>query len=139
MPFQKYLTLATALGLIASGVATPCRAATFSKSAAITAVEKLMPSDGPKEFVLFNLADPKSTADQLVYMLKESKEQNVVLAIIGPKLVPILDLLTGALETAKADNLEGLYLIVVADTKDQNRFRELVKPRGIHVKCGIYK
>jgi hypothetical protein len=139
MPFQKYLTLATALGLIASGVATPCRAATFSKSAAISAVEKLMPSDGPKEFVLFNLADPKSNADQLVYMLKESKEQNVALAIVGPKLEPIRALLTGALETAKADNLEGLYVLIVADAKDLNGFRELVKPRGIHVKCGVYR
>ncbi len=139
MPLRNYLTLATALGLIAPVLLTPCRAATFSKNAAISGIEKCMSSDGPKEYVLFNLADPKSTPDQLVYMLKESREENVALAIIGPKLEPIREILTNALETSKAEKLDGLYLIVVADTKDQAGFRELVKSRGIHVKCGVYR
>lgn len=98
-----------------------------------------MPSDGPKEFVLFNLADPKSTADQLVYMLKEAREQNVCLAICAPKLEPLRELLTSTLETTKADKLDGLYILIVADTKDLAGFRELVKGRGIHVKCGVYR
>ncbi len=138
MPLQKYLALATALGLIAP-LLTPCRAATFSKGAAISGIEKLMSGDGPKEYVLFNMADPKSTADQLVYMLKESHEENVALAIVGPKLEPIREILTKALDASKAEKLEGLYVLVVADAKDLQGFRELVKSRGIHVKCGVYR
>jgi len=138
MPFQKYLTLATALGLVAA-LPSPSFAATFSKNSAVAAVEKLMPSDGPKEYVMFNLTEKKSTAEQLSYMLKESKEANVCLAICGPKLEPIREMLDQALGNDRATDLEGLWIIIVADTKDLNGFRELLKPRGIHVKCGVYK
>jgi hypothetical protein len=139
MTSPKTLALATAFGLFAPFLVTPTEAATFSKNSAITAVEKLMPSDGPKEYVIFNLAEKKSTPDQLVYTMKEAKENNVVLAICGPKLEPIREMLSNALANDRSTDLEGLWVLIVADSKDLNGFRELLKPRGIHVKCGVYK
>lgn len=134
MPHLTLSSFAVALCLV-----TPCLGANFSKGAAAAAVERLMPSDGPKEFVMFNLADPKSSPEQLGYMLKEAKEESVALAICGPKLKPLHDMLAAALDANATEKLDGLYLIIVADEKDTPGFRELVKSRGIHVKCGVYK
>jgi len=134
MPGLTLPTLAVALCLV-----TPCLAANFSKGAAAAAVEKLMPSDGPKEFVMFNMTDPKSSSEQLGYMLKEAHEESVALAICGPKLQPIRDILAATLAANPTDKLDGLYLIIVADEKDTAGLREMVKSRGIHVKSGVFK
>jgi len=134
MPGLNLPSLAIVLCLV-----TPCLGANFSKGAAAAAVEKLMPSDGPKEFVMFNMTDPKSSSEQLGYMLKEAHEESVALAICGPKLQPIREILAATLAANPADKLEGLYLIIVADEKDTAGLREMVKSRGIHVKSGVFK
>ena len=134
MPGLNLPSLAIVLCLV-----TPCLGANFSKGAAAAAVEKLMPSDGPKEFVMFNMTDPKSSSEQLGYMLKEAHEESVALAICGPKLQPIREILAATLAANPADKLEGLYLIIVADEKDTAGLREMVKSRSIHVKSGVFK
>ncbi len=134
MPGLTLPSLAVVLCLV-----TPCLGANFSKGAAAAAVEKLMPSDGPKEFVMFNMTDPKSSSEQLGYMLKEAHEESVALAICGPKLQPIREMLAATLAANPADKLDGLYLIIVADEKDTAGLREMVKSRGIHVKSGVFK
>ena len=134
MPGLTLPSLAVVLCLV-----TPCLGANFSKGAAAAAVEKLMPSDGPKEFVMFNMTDPKSSSEQLGYMLKEAHEESVALAICGPKLQPISEMLAATLAANPADKLDGLYLIIVADEKDTAGLREMVKSRGIHVKSGVFK
>jgi hypothetical protein len=131
---QTFRSLAVTLCLV-----TPCLGANYSKGAAAAAVERLMPSDGPKEYVMFNLADPKASTEQLGYMLQEAHEQNVALAICGPKLGPLREMLVAALAANADQKLDGLYLIIVADEKDTAGLRELGKPRGIHVKSGVYK
>ena len=94
MPGLTLPSLAVVLCLV-----TPCLGANFSKGAAAAAVEKLMPSDGPKEFVMFNMTDPKSSSEQLGYMLKEAHEESVALAICGPKLQPIREMLAAEPDT----------------------------------------
>ena len=88
---------------------------------------------------MFNMTDPKSSSEQLGYMLKEAHEESVALAICGPKLQPIREILAATLAANPADKLEGLYLIIVADEKDTAGLREMVKSRGIHVKSGVFK
>lgn len=88
---------------------------------------------------MFLMTDPKASTEQLGYMLQEAKEQNVALAICGPKLGPLRDMLSAALAASPGTKYDGLYVIIVADEKDNAGLRDLVKGRGIHVKSGVYK
>jgi hypothetical protein len=128
--------LSVAIGLC---LATPCFAADYSLAAAAQAAGELMTKDGPKEFSLFNLPEPKAKPQQLLAALRQARDKKLCLAICAPKLDYIRDLLKNTLKSAKAERFEGLYLIVVADRVDAAGFDELLKDRGITVKYGAVK
>ena len=123
------------LGLI---LAASSYAADYSLNAAVTAAGKLMPKDGPQDFSLFNLPEPKAKPEQLLAALRQARDQKVCLAICSPKLKYIRNLLKDTMKTAKAEKFDGLYLIIVADQTDVAGFEELFKDRGIHAKYGVY-
>ncbi len=124
------------LGLI---LALSSYAAEYSLNSAAQAVDKLMPKDGPQDFALFNLPEPKAMPEQLLAALRQAKEQKVCLAICSPKLKYIRNLLKDTMKTAKAEKFDGLYLIIVADRTDVAGFDALLKDRGIHAKYGVYE
>lgn len=125
----------TILGLI---IAASSYAADYSLNAAAAAAGKLMPKDGPQEFSLFNLPEPKATPSQLLTTLRQARDQNVCLAICSPRLEYIRDLLKGTMNAAKAEKFDGLYLIIVAEKTDIAGIGEVLKDRGIRVKHGVY-
>lgn len=124
------------LGLV---LAVSCDAATYSLAAAAAAVGKLMPKDGPKEFSLFNLPEPKAKPKQLLTAMQQARDQKVCLAISSPKLDYIRDLMKGTMKAAKLERFDGLYLIIVADQIEAVGFNELLKNRGIKVKYGVFE
>lgn len=124
------------LGLV---LAVSSYAAEYSLNAAAAAAGKLMPKDGPKEFSLFNLPEPKAKPKQLLTTMQQARDQKVCLAICSPKLEYIRDLLKGTMKAAKAEKFDGLYLIIVADQVDAAGFDALLKDRGIHAKYGVFE
>jgi hypothetical protein len=123
------------LGLV---LAASSYAADYSLNAAATAAGKLMPKDGPNDFALFNLPEPKAMPEQLLTAFRQARDQKVCLAICSPKLKYIRNLLKDTMKTAKAEKFDGLYLIIVAEKIDAAGFDELLKDRGIHVKYGVF-
>jgi hypothetical protein len=130
----KFLIVVLGLVLAASSYA-----ADYTLSAAAAAAGKLMPKDGPKEFSLFNLPEPKAKPKQLLTTMQQARDQKVCLAICSPKLEYIRDLLKGTMKAAKAEKFDGLYLIIVAEQMDSAGFDTLLKDRGIHVRYGVYE
>jgi hypothetical protein len=114
-------------------------AADYSLKSAADAAAKLVPKDGPKEFSLFNLPEPKAKPKQLLATLRQARDQKVCLAICSPKIEYIRDLLKGTMKAAKDEKFEGLYLIVVADKIDAAGLDELLKDRGVRVAYGAYE
>lgn len=58
-------------------LAVSCCAADYSLNGAVEAAGKLMPKDGPKEFSLFNLPEPKAKPKQLLLTLRQARDQKV--------------------------------------------------------------
>lgn len=134
MNYRKLLLVVLSLILAAT-----CYAANYSLMAAATAAGKLMPKDGPQDFALFNLPEPKAKPEQLLSALRQAREQKVCLAICSPKLKYIRKLLKDTMKAAKTEKFDGLYLIIVADQMDAAGFDALLKDRGIHVSYGVYE
>ena len=124
------------LGLV---LAASSYAADYSLGVAAAAAGKLMPKDGPSEFVLFNLPEPKAKPAQLLTALRQARDQNACLAICSPKIEYIRDLLKDTMKAAKNEKFVGLYLIIVAERTDVADIDELIRNRGIHVKHGVYE
>jgi len=120
-------------------VATPGFAASYSLGAAAKTAGELMPKGGPKEFVLFNLPEPKAKPEQLLRALRQAREGRVCLAISAPKLDYIRDLLKGTFKAAKTERFDGLYLIIVAERVDKAALDEILKGRGITATYGTIK
>jgi hypothetical protein len=125
--------------ILGLGLAVSSYAAEYSLNAAAAAAGKLMPKDGPKEFSLFNLPEPKAKPKQLLTNMQQARDQKVCLAICSPKLEYIRDLLKGTMKAAKTEKFDGLYLIIVADQMDAAGFDALLKDRGIQVSYGVYE
>lgn len=134
MRIPKLLIVILGLGLAASSYA-----AGYSLNAAATAAGKLMPKDGPEEFALFNLPEPKARPEQLLAALRQARDQKVCLAICSPELKYIRSLLKDTMRTAKTEKFDGLYLIIVAEKTDIRSIDKILKDRGIHVKHGVYE
>lgn len=134
MHIPKILSIGLALCFM-----VPCLGADYSLNSAVEAAGKLMPTDGPKEFSLFNLPEPKAKPKQLLVTLRQARDQKVCLAICSPKLGYVRDLLQGALKAAKGEKFDGLYLIIVADQMDAAGFDEMLKGRGIKAKYGVFE
>lgn len=111
-------------------------AAEYSLNAAVEAAGRLMPKEGPQEFSLFNLPEPKAKPKQLLATLRQARDQKVCLAICSPKLDYIRDLLKGTMKAAKTEKFDGLYLIIVAERVDAAGCDEILKDRGIQVRYG---
>ena len=131
-------TLKLLLAILGLALAVSSYAANYSLNAAAAAAGKLMPSDGPEEFTLFNLPEPSAKPKQLLTTLRQARDQNMCLAICSPKVKYIRDLLKGTMKAAKAERFDGLYLIIVAERVDAAGFDELLKDRGIHAIYGVY-
>jgi hypothetical protein len=131
MRIHNILIVGLCFSLAVSGYA-----AGYSLNAAAAAAGKLMPKDGPQEFSLFNLPEPKAKPQQLLTTLRQARDQKVCLAICSPKLRYIRNLLKSTLEAAKEERFDDLYLIIIADKVDAASFDELLKNRGIHAKYG---
>ena len=134
MRTPKLLILVLSLVLGASSYA-----AEYSLNAAVTAAGKLMPEDGPSDFALFNLPEPKAKPEQLLAALRQARDQKVCLAICSPKLKYIRKLLKDTMKAAKTEKFDGLYLIIVADKTDAAGFDALLKDRGMQVQYGVYE
>jgi len=127
------------IAILGLALAVSSYAADYSLNAAAAAAGKLMPKDGPKEFSLFNLPEPKAKPKQLLTTLRQARDQKVCLAICSPKLEYIRELLKGTMMAAKAEKFDGLYLIIVAEQMDAAGLDEILKDRGIHVSYGVYE
>jgi len=125
--------------ILGLALAVSSYAADYSLNAAAAAAGKLMPKDGPKEFSLFNLPEPKAKPKQLLTTLRQARDQKACLAICSPKLEYIRDLLKGTMKAANAEKFDGLYLMIVAERMDAAGLDEILKDRGIHVLYGVYE
>ena len=133
---RTYKILIAALGLF---IGSSVLAASYTLGAAAKAAGDLMPKDGPKEFALFNLPEPKAKPEQLLSAFRQAKGGKACLAICAPKLDYVRDLLKITLKAAKAERFDGLYLIIVAERIDAAALDEILEDRGIIAKYGAIK
>ena len=117
---------------------TSAFAASYTLNRATKAAGKLMPKDGPAEFLLFNLPEPKAKPQDLLKYLRQAKENNAVLAIASPKVIYIRDLLADAMKIAEKEEFKGLYLIIIAEKTDASAFAKIMEGRGVNIKYGVF-
>ena len=117
-----------------------CSNAPYSLGSATKAAGKLMPKDGPAEFALFNLPEPKAEPKDLLKLLRDATRGKICLAITSPKLEYIQNLLDRTMEAAKKDEqFNGLYLIIIAEKIDAAAIDAIIKDRGIRAHYGTFK
>jgi nitrogen-specific signal transduction histidine kinase len=135
MRLSKLLVVALAVSVTAA----PVFAAGYSMAIAAQAAGELMPKDGAKRSLLFNLPEAKAKPSQLLSALRQARDQKMCLAICSPKLDYVRDLLKSTFKVTKTENFEGLYLIIVAERVDAAAIDEILKGRGIIAKYGVFK
>jgi len=129
----KLLLIAFSLSVMTSAFA-----ASYTLNRATKAAGKLMPKDGPAEFLLFNLPEPKAKPQDLLKYLRQAKENNAVLTIASPKVIYIRDLLTDTMKIAEKEEFKGLYLIIIAEKIDAPAFAKIMEGRGVNIKYGVF-
>ena len=92
-----------------------------------------------KEFYLSNIP-PGTTAEPKVVLkfIRECRAAGYAGAIACDRLDAIFDVVQAALSESKDERFEGFVLIIVAATKDSERFDALLLPRGIKPAYATY-
>jgi hypothetical protein len=127
------------LGCITIALAAPTFGAGYTLGGAAQAAIALMPKSGPKEFMLFNLPEPKATPAALLEQLRTAHKQKAALAITSPKIEWILDLLNQSMAASPKEKFNGLQLIIIAQRVEEAKIASALKGRGISVRCGVFK
>lgn len=113
-------------------------AAKYTVEGAGEAAGSLMPKEGADAFIIYNMPSAKGKPKDLLKIIRAAGDRTVYLAITSPKIEYIRDFLRSTMSLAKGERFNGLYLVVIADRADVPLFEEILKDRGVTVKCGVY-